>query len=175
MNIILPSLVAAVLASMSAKASSADELLSLRLWTNPKAKVIQHYAKRVAEHPCGEVVEIRTNRLPPYQRNAYLQPERAFEIGADGAVLRTWVMPVDSYVLGVDGDSLYVEVHKRTLVVTLDRRVRRAGQVPAFAQPAEANCQVPGEIAPSNYAGCLAFRDASSARELKIVYEFACT
>jgi hypothetical protein len=55
-------------------------------------------------HPCGSVVILDVNQIPP--DSAWLRADRVREVDASGNVLRAWRVPADHYPVGVEGDTL---------------------------------------------------------------------
>lgn len=58
-------------------------------------------------HPCGGVVLLGTDSVPPHDL-PWLKAEVMHELNESGEILRSWRVPVDHYPLDLDGDNLII-------------------------------------------------------------------
>ena len=131
-------------------------------------------------HACaGDVARAQIKRLPTsWDESSPLQPERVEELGPNGEALQAWPMPVDMYVAGIRGGSIYVRPFFGGSVDALRIDLDGLYMPESMPGPYEARgvkCPVNSESEVSAYRRCFFFRDLTSG-ELRLVrYEGPCT
>ena len=85
----------------------------------------------IDEHPCGQVLTIRTNVVP--RDKGWLEAELIREIDEFGKVLRSWRVPIDHYPVGVDGDMVLLAFGSKpqsVMTVDMDGRIEIRHSIP---------------------------------------------
>jgi hypothetical protein len=145
-----------------------------RFWTSSTTKADPRVVD-VVSHPCGEVAEARVNALPRYSKNGSLIPERVFELGAEGKILRLWSMPVDSVPYALDGDSLLFAAGSQIYRVDTVGKVAEIVNPPTRVDPTPVKCKIPQTLLPSAYATCEQFTDLATGAKRVLSYEAVCS
>ncbi len=145
-----------------------------RFWTSPNTKADPRVVD-VVSHPCGEVAEARVDVLPRYSKDGALIPERVFEVGTAGKVLRLWSMPVDSVPYAIAGDDLLFRAGSQIYRVNTAGKVALIANPPPPVDPITVKCQIPQTLLPSDYATCGQFADLTTGSKRVLSYEAVCT
>ena len=145
----------------------------ITLWIDHKRAAKLYPKESIREHPCGAVTTKKLTRLPVYRASGIVQPERVVEFSRSGKVLRTWSIPVDVSVVGVDGNSVVVGGQRRTFAVDGQRYIR--------TYPTTENegvlvtCPLSKVFGRSDYARCMEFADKSTKLQRRLGFEGVCT
>jgi hypothetical protein len=152
-----------VVAACVASVAIADDV-SVRFWgTNvePPSGI------ELDGHPCGTVVMLKTDVVPP--DTPWMEADRVREVDAAGKIYRSWRVPVDQIPVGIEGDTLMLARGSEPttfLTVDLQGRIRIPKEPPKrWLQPG--GC-------PQSFAdfGCVVIR-REPVRYL--VYPLVCT
>ncbi len=95
-------------------------------------------------HPCGGVVLLGTDVVPP-QDLPWLKADTMHELNESGEILRSWRVPVDHYPLDLDGDNLVI-AHGSSPMRVL-RLTPRGTLEPLPQLPVPESIECPGPLA----------------------------
>jgi hypothetical protein len=154
---------------------AAEKSFEFSFWTSPATKSDKR-VNNISEHPCGEVAIAKVERLPKYSKTGALIPELVYEVNPlTNKVLRKWSMPVDGYLVAVQGDAIYVGYYQKTYRINLNRNVTLVESFPEQVNPHEVQCHIPNPIYPADYLSCLSYNDLSSGKPRIMSYEMVCS
>lgn len=145
------------------------------LWIDQSPNRSEAYGGEWDGHPCGEVAILHADVIPEFESGALLQPEQVHEVDAKGAVLRTWVVPVDAEPIAISGEQLYINLHRDTYVIGLDRAIRKSALPQEQVDSAKSACVVPDHLLMGAYGACAAFRDGNSGNSRYLVFRMICS
>jgi hypothetical protein len=156
---------------------SSQSAFNLRLWENGNASNDTRVLQIEEHHACsGNVVLIRT-KLMPRPGEGPFEGEKVVELSENNTILRTWYMPVDEIVLGVEDTYIITGFcdGKIALKIGEDGTLNRAPapkceDVPINC-PEAAKTEIPG----SDYLRCWEYRDLRTRQRRLLAYQGPCT
>lgn len=95
-----------------------------RFWAAPGVEKDPRFV-RLDDGPCGQVVTARVNAMPRYSKTELFAPERVLELNGRGAVIRQWVIPVDSTPMRFLGTTYCLSLATRASRCPLRAKSRR--------------------------------------------------
>lgn len=145
----------------------------------PDASSIDPRVRELGDRPCGGDALARVGRIPS-EGDGYLVPDVVQELGADHRVTRSWVIPIEYWPIGLEGDRLLVTIgmgeRPARYWIGLDRRIQQDDQATdddpkSEACPAEAEARLPE----SSYRICVVLKDRKSGTAHRLAFEGVCT
>jgi len=156
---------------------SSQTAFNIRLWENGNAsndpRVLQ-----IEEHPTcsGNVVLIKT-KLMPWPGEGPFEGEKVIEFSEYNKILRTWYMPVDEIVLGVEDTYIITGFcdSKITLKIGEDHTLSRVPAPKCEGVPIDCPQAARTEIPGSDYLRCWEYRDLRTGQRRLLAYQGPCT
>jgi hypothetical protein len=145
-----------------------------RFWPSPGAENDLRFV-RMDDGPCGQVATARVSSMPRHSKTELFAPERVLELDARGAVIRQWVIPVDSTPHALAGNDLLFEFGESIYKVSTSRAISKLDGSPSVPEPSAVQCATPKEFGPSGYVGCWQFQDLRSCSRRLLAFEGVCT
>ncbi len=156
---------------------STQAVFNIRLWEKGDASNDKRVLS-VEEHPfcSGNVVLIKTTRMPrPYE--GPFEGEKVIELSENNKVLKTWYMPVDYIVLGVEGSHVITGFGDSRIALKI-REDGTLNNVPApkfEALPTDCPEAAKDEFPESDYLRCFIYHDRRTGQKRVLSYEGPCT
>jgi hypothetical protein len=113
--------------------------------------------------------------MPRYADGEPFVPERVFEVGRAGRLLRQWNIPVAAEPLAISGNALLFRLGQGTYSVDSAGVIRSARAIARRRMPVSVQCRVPAALLPSDYAGCWSVADLAAGKRRVLAYEATCT
>lgn len=156
---------------------SSKTAFNLRLWENGDAYNDPRVLQIEEHHACsGKVVVIKA-KLMPRPGEGPFEGEKVIEFSENNKIIRTWYMPVDEIVLGVEDTYVITGLcdSKIALKIGEDRALShvtapKCGGVP-IGCPQAAKNEIPG----SDYLRCWEYRDLRTGQRRLLAYQGPCT
>lgn len=136
---------------------------------------------RIREHgPCsGLVADLRTDRLPSWDRKRTFYSELVIEFDSNRKIIGRWPMPVDTVVHGLSGDSIIVKLYhgEENELIAIGRTgdmVRFEGELvnePVLIE----SCPKFAEFGETAYLTCYLFIDLKNGKNRNFAFESPCT
>ena len=146
---------------------------------------IEYEEAGIFEHPCGYVRETTVKALPPPGSPGFLKgAEKVLELNEQGEVVSRWAMPVDSWVMGVGGNSIIASYRKQAapgeyeiagLEISATGELRQRDAMEASARAIECPPALTEDFGDSSYLRCAEFEDLKSGEKRVLAYEGVCT
>lgn len=168
----LPSLAALVLGA-AATVVQAEEF-EFTFWPSKTAATAPRLVL-IDAGPCGEIATAKVQRMPRYSKDEPFVPDRAFEVAPNGAVLRTWNVPVGAVPQALQGGALVFSYGQGTFSVTQSGSIAKAKGLSEAQRPQPAKCRLPAELRQSGFAGCWSVMDLAAKKRHVLAYEGVCT
>ncbi len=133
---------------------------------------------KIGPHPCGDYAVARVTTLPSVDTKGYLLPDKVVEVDAQNKTLRRWAKPLDSQVLGVQGDRILIEEIEAKKVYWIESSgAFKLQPTQIRAKKPEFISQVMNhpEFKKSDYAGLWNFQDLKTGKMHRVIYEGNCT
>ena len=146
---------------------------------DPDVRRIDPRVRELGDRPCGGDALARVGRIPS-EGDGYLVPDVVQEVGADHRVTRTWVIPIEFWPIGLEGDRVLVTSGRgerpARYWIGLDRRIQQDDQAAddhpqSEACPAEAEAKLPE----SAYRICVVLKDRKTGKAHRLAFEGVCT
>jgi hypothetical protein len=154
---------------------AAEKSFEFNFWTSPATKSDKRVSS-ISEHPCGEVAIAKVGKLPKYSKTGALIPELVFEVNPlTNKVLRQWSMPVDGYLVAVQGDAIYVGYYQKTYRINLNRQVTLVENFPEQPNPHEVQCHIQNPLYSADSLTCLSYNDLNSEQPRIMSYQMVCS
>ncbi|MCV6623455.1 MAG: hypothetical protein OIF51_17080 [Cellvibrionaceae bacterium] len=145
------------------------------VWFNEEVNLHYKVLNLNQGNPCGTTSEISLTSFPEPDAASEIGMEKVIEF-SEGAVVNRWSIPVDKYVLAVDGDSIYVPYRKQALRLYQDGTYEVTSP-PTYESRWIKQCPMEAlsEFRGSSYVVCHEYRDLQTQVVRRIAYEGPCT
>ena len=142
------------------------------------------------DHPCGSVQKMTVAELPPPDSDDFItRSEKVFELNEDRQVIESWSMPVDSWLMGIDGKEIIVSYFRpviddatgerryepSALAIHSNGALRLAERQKIEPEWVECEAAVQSNFGETAYGSCQVLHDAESGEERVILYQLPCT
>jgi len=151
---------------------------NVKLWEKGDASSDLRVSQIERHHACsGNVLFIKTSRMPRLGEGPF-EAEKVIELSKNNKILRTWFVPVDEVILGVQGDFIITGYcnKKTALQIGTDGSLNKV-KAPKCDEKIMINCppEAEFEFPNSDYLRCFKHRDLNSSEERILAYEGPCT
>ena len=145
----------------------------------PEAKLqFGEYKDPWQGHPCGVVRKIDVSKVLPYGASDFIKgTERVIEFDENGEVIGSWAMPVDSWVMALDGDSILVSYSfdSKAMSIARNGNVSLVDPIESVLKLFKCPKSLEKKFGGSAYKRCVEFRDIQTGQLRFLVYEMPCT
>jgi hypothetical protein len=158
------------------RAPARSATYALPFVAGPRVDAFAGPIERGGEWACeGEVVIARVASMPP--DDGVLASDRIHELSPDGALIGTWLVPLESDPIAIAGDTLTVRVfhvgEQRAYALDHDGRIT---EVPLALPAQDPTTICPTDPLPeSGYRQCARLHDSVTRLERLLAYEGPCT
>ncbi len=156
---------------------SSQTAFNVRLWENGNASNDARVLRIEDHHACtGRVAVIKTKHMPRPGEGPFYG-EKVIEFSRNDRVRRTWYMPVDEIVLGVEDAYIITGFSdsKMALKVGEDGTLNSV-PVPKYeALPVDCPGAAKTEILGSDYLRCWEYHDLRTGQRRSLAYQGPCT
>ncbi len=109
----------------------------------------------VLEGPCGPMAVANVHSIPGPSDKSF-ESEVVYLLSTRSTIVRTWRLPVNSFPIAVDGQSLVFRDGPRTFKATTSGSISIVESLPPLPESTEAQCKMPKAFEGSAYARCWA-------------------
>lgn len=129
-------------------------------------------------HPCGVVRKIEVSKIPPYGAPDFIKgTERVIEFDDRGKIIGYWAMPVNSWVMAVENDSIIVRYNFNEKAMSISRNgdISLTDPVDPVSRLVKCPHNLESEFKNSSYDRCVEFTDTKTGKHRLLAYEMPCT
>ncbi len=127
-------------------------------------------------HPCGVVQQVYVRKLPSKGSSGHVPgTERVIEYDTHGKITGEWAMPVDSYVLAIENQSIIVRYDNEALKISKAGIIKVVPVIKSAGSYEECPQEVRDEFGKTSYLSCWKLEDLDSKNSRHVAYESVCT
>jgi hypothetical protein len=176
----LPVLLLVAVACTAVPADDEQAEAVLPFWAGPGVLPGANIVEVYDHHACGgQVALARVRRIPPVGHAGPLIPEEVVELDRSGVIIARWPIPIDRFVLAVQGDELVVPgpalSSEPALFVSSDGAFRLFSVPDRAPSPVARSCPDLLEFRGSAYLRCFVFEDLRTHAERSLAFQGPCT